>query len=133
MYVDGNSVTYFDTNITEIDNKIPSVTGLVTTDALNIKVTEIKNKIAGNTDLATKSTLGWQEAEVENKIPDVTNLAKKSAFNPRAPEIENKIHDSTGFITIVKLTKISFHARMKETTKLLANKSKIDNALNVVD
>ena len=56
--------TDYITKITEIENKIPSVTGLVTTAALNAKTTEIKNKIPNLTNLAAKDALNTKEAMV---------------------------------------------------------------------
>ena len=59
-----------------------------------------------------------------NEIPDITNLATKAALNTKATEIKNKIRDTAGFITTLefnKLTKLSFHARMKQA-RSLANK-----------
>ena len=49
------------TKITEIENKIPSVTGLVNTAVLDTKATEI-----------------------ENKIPDITNQAAKASLNAKS-------------------------------------------------
>lgn len=40
-----------------MENKVLSITGLVTTTALNTKATENENKIPGITNLATKNTL----------------------------------------------------------------------------
>ena len=48
---------YFNTKITGIENKIPSVTGLVTTAALNTKATEIEYKISDINNLAAKAAL----------------------------------------------------------------------------
>ena len=42
----------------------------------NTKITEIENKIPDISGLATKTAL----ATVENKIPSITNLATKTAF-----------------------------------------------------
>ena len=52
--------------IAEIENKIPSVTCLVTTATLNVK-----------------------GARIEHKIPDTTNLAAKASLNTKATEVEN--------------------------------------------
>ena len=45
----------------------------------NTKVTEIEGKIPSITSLATNSKL----SVVENKIPDVTSLVKKTDFNTK--------------------------------------------------
>ena len=55
----------------------------------NAKITEIENKIASISGLAITTTL----TEVENKIPNVTNLVKKTNYNTKITEIENKLND----------------------------------------
>ena len=74
--------TNYNTNITEIENKIPSFTELVTSAALNIKP-EVENKMPDITNPAAKATLNTKAAEVKSKIPDITNLANKVALNTR--------------------------------------------------
>ena len=104
--------TDYNTEITDIENKIPSITGLVTTTALNAR---------------------------DIQIPDITNLATKAdllkintALNTKTAETENKIPDTSHFINTPefnRLTKISFDARMKEVEKSHASKSEVSNAL----
>ena len=55
-------------------SKIPNVTGLVTTVALNTNVTEIENKIRDITNLTTKAALHTKVTKIENKISDITVL-----------------------------------------------------------
>ena len=57
-----------------MDKKIPDVTNLVKKTDFNTKVTEIEGKIPDISGLATKSAL----TVVENKIPDVSSLVKKT-------------------------------------------------------
>ena len=52
----------------------------------NTKITEIENKIPSLTCLATTSAL----TEVESKIPDVSSLVKIADFNTKITEIEKK-------------------------------------------
>ena len=54
------------TKVSEIESKIPSINGLVTTSVLNA---------------------------VENKISSVSNLVKKKAYNTKVKEIEKKLTD----------------------------------------
>ena len=61
----------FEDKINKIDKKIP-VTGLVKKTDFNTKITEIKGKIPSITGLATNSEL----TAVENKIPNVSSLVK---------------------------------------------------------
>ena len=62
----------YNTNITEVENKVPSVIGAVTTSSLNTKVTENGNKMPNSTNLVVKAGLmqGLQRLE----IPDATNF-----------------------------------------------------------
>ena len=57
-----------------VENKIPDANSLVKKTDLNAKITEIENKIPCITGLATNSAL----TAVENKIPDVSSLVKKN-------------------------------------------------------
>ena len=58
--------TKYQTDKTELENKIPNVTDFVK----ETKLTELENKIPDIINLATKTAL----TAVENKIPDVSNL-----------------------------------------------------------
>ena len=57
--------TKYDTDKSELENKIPDVTDFVK----KAKLTELENKIPDISNLATKTAL----TAVENKIPDVSN------------------------------------------------------------
>ena len=61
--------TKYQTDKTELENKIPDVSNLVK----KTKLTELENKIRDISNLATKTAL----TTVENKIPDVSSLVKK--------------------------------------------------------
>ena len=67
----------YDTDKTELENKIPSVTDFVK----ETKLTELENKISGIINLATKTEL------------TVCNLVKKTDYNTKVTEIENKFTD----------------------------------------
>ena len=62
--------TKYNTDKTELENKIPDVSNLVK----KTKLTELGNKIPDISNLATKTVL----TTVENKIPSVSNLVKKN-------------------------------------------------------
>ena len=55
----------------------------------NTKVTEIEGKIPSITGLATNSEL----TAVENEILDVSSLVKKTDYNAKISDIEKKITD----------------------------------------
>ena len=64
----------FEDKFSEIDKKIPNVSGLVKETYFNTKVTEIEGKIPSISGLATNSAL----TAVENKIPNISNLVLES-------------------------------------------------------
>ena len=105
--------TKYDTDKSELENKIPDISGLVKKTDYNTKITEIEGKIPDISNLATKTAL----TTVENKIPDVTNLAtkialttfgnkipgvsslaKKTDYNTKVAEIDTKVSSLDGKI-----------------------------------
>ena len=62
--------TKYNTDKTELENKIPNVTDLVK----KRKLTELENKIPDVSNLAAETAL----TTVENKIPAVSNLVRKN-------------------------------------------------------
>ena len=66
--------TKYDTDKSELDNKIPETSGLVKKTNYNTKIAYIEGKIPNVTNLATKTGL----TSVENKIPNVSNVVKKN-------------------------------------------------------
>ena len=65
--------TKYDTDKSEIENKIPDTSGLVKKTDCNAKITEIEGKIQSTSSLATNAAL----TTVENKIPNINSLVKK--------------------------------------------------------
>ena len=87
----------FNTKVTEIENKIPSITGL----AINSKLTA-----------------------VEYKIPKVSSLVKKTDYNTKISEIENNVndHNHDKYITTPEfntMTATVFNARLAAQTDLI--------------
>ena len=72
--------------IKNIEDKIPDITKLATTNALNAKTNEIRNKTPNITNLATTTAL----TAAENKIPNVNNLVKKTDYNTTISETEKE-------------------------------------------
>ena len=66
--------TKYDTDKSELDNKIPDTSGLVKKTDFDAKITEIEGKIPNVNNLATKTAL----TTVENEIPSVSNFVKKN-------------------------------------------------------
>ena len=65
--------TKYDTDKSELENKIPDTSGLVKKTDYNAKITEIEGKIPSISGLATNAAL----TAVENKMPNISNLIKK--------------------------------------------------------
>ena len=66
--------TKYDTDKSELENKISDNSGLVKNTDYNTKITEIEGKIPDISKLATKTALTTNE----NKIPNVCKLVKKN-------------------------------------------------------
>ena len=69
----------FEDKISKVDKKSPDVSDLVKKTEFNSKVTEVEDKIPSITSSATNSAL----TAVENKIPDVSSLVKKTDFDAK--------------------------------------------------
>ena len=69
--------------ITEVEDKIPNISGLATSSALNA----VENKIPDISSLATTSAL----TTVENKIPDITGLVTKTDFDAKLKAISDRV------------------------------------------
>ena len=133
--------TKYDTDKSELENKIPDTRGLVKKTDYNTKITEIEGKIPDITNLATKTAdrlaTKAELTAIENKIPDVskfttktvlTNLSnmvpdistliKKSEYDTKIAEIENKYVSNTGFdsklVQANVSTKINFDPKIIE-------------------
>ena len=96
----------YNAKVSEIESKIPSISGLVTTSALTA---------------------------VENKIPSVSNLVKKTDYDTKVNEIEKKItdHKHDKYITTLefnKLTAENFAARLAQVN--LITKTDFDAKLS---
>ena len=71
--------TKYDTNKSELENKIPDTSDLVKKTDCNTKIIEIEGKTPGISNLARKTAL----PTVENKTPNVNNLVKKTDYNTK--------------------------------------------------
>ena len=76
--------TDFNTKVTEIAGKIPSISGLATSSALTaVEIRYLMLVVWLKTDFNTKVT------EIEGKIPDVSNLVKKADYPTEIANIKN--------------------------------------------
>ena len=69
--------------INKIDRKIPDVSDVVKKTDFNSEIAEIEGKIPSITGLATSSAL----PAVENKIPNVSSLVKKTDYHTKISKI----------------------------------------------
>ena len=86
----------------------------------NAKVTEIEGKIPSISGLATNTTL----TAIENKIPDVSSLVKNTDYNTKLSDIEKKIidHNHDKYITTPEFNTMAasaFNARLAAQTDLI--------------
>ena len=120
--------TKYDTDKSELENKIADTSDLVKKTDYKTKITEIEGKIPDVSNLATKTAL----TTVENKIPDVGNLVKKTDYNTKVTEIENKLHNDSHdkYIDISEFNKLAvdvFNARITQAN--LVTKTDFDAKL----
>ena len=101
------------------------------TTGFNAKATEIESKIPNISGLATNTAL----TAIENKISDVSSLVEKH-YNTKTSEIENKVnnHNHDKYITTPEfntLTADVFEARLAAQTDLI-RKPDFDSRLNEI-
>ena len=121
--------TKYNTDKTELENKIPDTSGLVKKTNYNTKITELENKISDISNLATKTAL----TAVENKIPNVSNLVNKTNYNTKTTEVENKLnnHNHDKYITIPEFNTLAadvFNVRLTQAN--LITKTDFDAKLS---
>ena len=137
--------TYFSTDKTELENKIPDISGLATKAQLNVvenrtprasdlvrknDLITIENKIPNTSNIVSKSDL----TAVENKIPNISNLATKKALTT----VENKIPDISYLVKTTdyntKITNIENklnnhnHGKYIDTSKFNTLATNVSNA-----
>ena len=125
--------TKYDTDNSELENKIPDTSGLVKKADYNTKITEIEGKISDISNLETKTALTTVENKIpdvskfatktaltnlSNTVPDISTLLKKSDYDTKIAEIGNKYVSNTGFSSklaqVNVITKINFYAKIIE-------------------
>ena len=124
--------TKYDTDKSELENKIPGTSGLVKKTDYDSKITDIEDKIPYISGLATKTAL----YAVESKIPSVGSLVKKSDYNTKVTEIENKLnnHEHDKYITTTEfnaLTADVFNTRLSQANQV--TKTNFDNTVSSLD
>ena len=121
--------TKYDADKLKLEKKMSNTSNLVKKSNHNAKVSEIEGKIPIITGLATTSPL----TAVENKIPSISNLVKKTDYNTKITEIEKKLtdHKHDKYITTPefnKLTAENFSARLAQAN--LITKTEFNSKLS---
>ena len=121
----------YDTDKTELENKIPDTSSLVKKTDYNTKITEIEGKIPDISSLATKTALA-----AVDKIPDASSLVQKTDYNTKVTEIENKLnnHNHDKYITTPEFHTLAadvFNARLAQA--FLVAKTNFDNTVSSLD
>ena len=121
----------YDTDKTELENKIPDTSSLVKKTDYNTQITEIEGKIPDISSLATKTALA-----AVDKIPDASSLVQKTDYNTKVTEIENKLnnHNHDKYITTPEFHTLAadvFNARLARA--FLVAKTNFDNTVSSLD
>ena len=121
--------TKYNTDKTELENKIPDASGLVKKTDYNTKIIDIEGKIPDVSNLATKAEL----TTAENKMPNVGNFVNKTDCNTKVTEIENKLnnHNHDKYITTPEFNTFAadvFNARIARAN--LITKRDFDDKLS---
>ena len=117
--------TKYNTDKTELENKIPDVSNL----AKKKNLTELENKIHDISNLARKTAL----TVVENKTHSVSDLAKKTDYNTKITDIKNKLnnHNHDKYVDTSEFNKLAadvFNARLAQVN--LITKTDFDTKLS---
>ena len=96
--------TKYDTDKSEIENKIPDTSGLIKNTDYNAKITEIEDTIPSISGLATNAAL----TAAKNKTPNINSLVKKTDYDTKITEIEKKLTDRNHdkYITTLEFNKM---------------------------
>ena len=120
--------TKYDTDKSEIENKIPDTSGLIKNTDYNAKITEIEDTIPSISGLATNAAL----TAAKNKTPNINSLVKKTDYDTKITEIEKKLtdHNHDKYITSREFNTLAFdvfNARLAEVN--LVTKTDLDAKL----
>ena len=124
--------TKYDTDKSELENKIPDTSGLVKKTNYDAKIADIEGKILDISNLATKTAL----TTVENKIPSVSSLVEKTDYDIKITEIENKLnnHNHDKYVTTPEFNTLAadvFNARLARAN--LVAKTNFDSSVLILN
>ena len=123
--------TKYDTDKSELENKIPDTSGLVKKTDYDSKISEIEGKIPDVSYLVTKTAL----TTVKNKIPSVNSLVKKTDYDTKVTEIENKPnnHNHDKYIITPEFNTLAAVFNAKLARANLVTKTNFDNSVSSIN
>ena len=104
----------------QIKQKIPDTSRFVKKRDYNAKITEIQGKIPSISGLPTNDAL----TAFENKITDISSLVKKTDYDTKITEIEKKLtdhHNHDKYITTPEFNTLAagaFNARLAQANSI---------------
>ena len=111
--------TKYDTDKSELQNKIPDTNALVKKTDYDAKITDVEGKIPDVSNLATKIAL----ATVENRTPSVGSLVKKTDYDTKVKEVEDKLNSNNHdkYITTPEFNILAavFNARLAQANLMV--------------
>ena len=115
--------TKYNTDKTELENKIPDTSGLVKKTNYNTKITELENKIPDISNLAAKTAL----TAIENKIPSVSDnhnhdkYIDTSEFNKLASDVFNARLAQANLIKKKQILMLNYQVLTEKLLKINQN------------
>ena len=121
--------TVYDKLVAKVDNIDTS--GLVKNTDYNTKISEIEGKIPDISGLATKTTL----TTVENKIPSITGLVKKADYNTTITDIENKLnnHNHDKYVATLEFNTLAAVFNVRSAQANLITRTDFDAKLSILN
>ena len=115
--------TKYDTDNSELENKIPDTSGIVKKIDYNTKMNEIKSKIPDIISLVKKTDYNTKITEIENKLKN-HNLDKYNTtpgFNTLATDVFNERLARANLVATTNFdnTVLSLNSKIKRKTSLL--------------
>ena len=102
--------TKYNTDKTELENKIPNTSGLIKKTDCNTKIIELKVKFLILVVLLKKTNYNTKIAELENNIPDISSSATKISLRTiqnKIPSINNLVKKKQAIILKLQKSKIN--------------------------
>ena len=97
------TTTVLNTKISEVENKIPNISGLVTTTVLNTKISEVENKILNLDKYITTLEFKKLTAETFTARLKQTNFVTKTDFDKKLTSFNRKTtSDKTKYLEVQK-------------------------------